>query len=171
MSLMEMLKQYANVTPGQAVPAAQDHFHEAAQSAPPDVLAQGIAAAMRSDQTPPFGQMVGQMYQHAEPTQQAGMLNKLIAGLAPGGLAALAGGALGRFLPTSGPMPPITPEQASQLSPQQVQDVADHAEKQNPTIIDRMGDFYAQHPGLVKTLGGAALTIALAKIAGNMRQR
>jgi hypothetical protein len=28
-----------------------------------------------------------------------------------------------------------------------------------------MSDFYAQHSGLVKTLGGAALTIALAKMA------
>ena len=30
---------------------------------------------------------------------------------------------------------------------------------------DKMSGFYAQHPGLVKTLGSAALSIALAKMA------
>jgi hypothetical protein len=32
-----------------------------------------------------------------------------------------------------------------------------------------MGGFYAQHPALVQTIGTAALTIALAKIANSMR--
>ena len=59
----------------------------------------------------------------------------------------------------------ITPEQASQLTPEQVQQMADHAQQNNPSIVDHMSDFYAQHSGLIKTLGGAALAIALAKIA------
>ena len=43
--------------------------------------------------------------------------------------------------------------------------IATHAEQHSPGIIDKMSGFYAQHPGLIKTLGGAALTIALAKMA------
>ena len=35
--------------------------------------------------------------------------------------------------------------------------------------LARLGEFYAQHPELVKTLGSAALTIALAKMANRMR--
>jgi hypothetical protein len=50
-----------------------------------------------------------------------------------------------------------------------VQQIAAHAEQRNPSIIDKMGNFYAEHPGLVRTLGSAALTIALAKIANSMR--
>jgi hypothetical protein len=59
----------------------------------------------------------------------------------------------------------ISPQQAQQVSPEAVQQLAAHAEKNDPSIIDKASAFYAQHPQLVKTLGGAALTIALAKVA------
>jgi hypothetical protein len=55
--------------------------------------------------------------------------------------------------------------QASQLAPEQVQAIASHAEQHIPGIIDKMSGFYSQHPALVKTLGSAALTIALARMA------
>ena len=61
----------------------------------------------------------------------------------------------------------VTPEQASQLTPEQVQAIASHAEQHSPGIIDKMSGFYAQHPGLIKTLGSAALTIALSSMAHN----
>ena len=64
----------------------------------------------------------------------------------------------------------ITPEQAQKLSPEIVQQLATHAEKSNPSIVDSLSSFYAQHAGLVKTLGGAALTVALAKVAERQRQ-
>ncbi|MDQ6619654.1 MAG: hypothetical protein M3Z31_08150, partial [Pseudomonadota bacterium] len=102
MSFLDILKQYSNAGTGQSMPAASDHFDQVAQSAPREVVAQGITAAMRSDQTPPFGQMVGQMFQQGNPQQQAGMLNQLLGALGPGALAGLAGGALGRFLPNMG---------------------------------------------------------------------
>jgi hypothetical protein len=58
----------------------------------------------------------------------------------------------------------------SEVSPQQVQDLANRAEQHSPGIFDRLGEFYAQHPQLVKTLGSAAITIALAKIAERSRR-
>jgi hypothetical protein len=64
----------------------------------------------------------------------------------------------------------LTPEQAQQLSPEAVQQLAAHAEKTNPSVIDSISNFYAQHTTLVKTLGGAALTVALAKVAERQRQ-
>lgn len=51
----------------------------------------------------------------------------------------------------------------------QVEQIAAHAEKQNPSVVDATSNFYAQHSGLVKTLGSAALTIALAKIVSRMK--
>ena len=59
----------------------------------------------------------------------------------------------------------ITPTQASQLTLVQVQQMADHAQQNNPSIVAHMSDFYAQHSGLIKILGGAALAVALAKMA------
>jgi hypothetical protein len=35
----------------------------------------------------------------------------------------------------------------------------------NPTIVDQISGFYAQHPGVVKALGSAAITIAIRQIA------
>jgi len=42
---------------------------------------------------------------------------------------------------------------------------AGRAEKKDPSIVHTISDFYAQHPDVVKALGGLALAIAIAKIA------
>jgi hypothetical protein len=150
-----------------------EQFHQVAQNAPPELVSQGLSAMFQSDQTPPFGQMAGQLFGQANANQQAGMLNQLLGGMTPSALGSLLGGGalggmLGQLVP-GGAAPAITPEQASQLTPEQVQVIASHAEQHSPGIIDRMSAFYAEHPGLIKTLGGAALTVALAKIADSRR--
>lgn len=160
----------------------QAHFGEVAQNASTDLITQGLAAAFRSDATPAFGQMAGQLFGQSNPTQQAGLLNQLIAGMGPAALAALmngsggsggsGGSALGNILSqlTGGnPSATITPTQAATLSPDQVQVIADQAEKHNPGVIDAISGFYAEHPTLVKTLGSAALSVALAKMAEHSR--
>ena len=100
-----------------------------------------------------------------DPQQRAGVLNQLLGALGPGLLGAGAGGALGDLMRRLGGGSTVTPEQAQAITPEQVQEVAHRAEQQNPSIIDKVSDFYAQHPGLVKTLGSAALAIALARMA------
>ena len=163
----------SHFTGGGSAANATDHFDKVAQSASPDLLSQGLSAMFHSDQTPPFGQMAGQLFSQANPSQQAGMLNQILAGMGPGVLASLVNGAqtgglgaiLGKLTQGSTTSPTITPDQASQLTPEQVQVIASHAEQHNPGIVEQMSGFYAQHAGLIKTLGGAALTIALAKMA------
>ena len=166
-----LLQKYLNVPAGQPAADAENHFDQVAQHASPEVVGQGISDALRSDQTPSLGQMVSQVFAKADPQQQAGMLNQILGALGPGALSSLGGGALGGLLGqlTGGGTPQVTPQQASQLSPQQVQDLANHAEQHAPGIFDQLGSFYAQHPQLVKTLGSAVATIALAKIANRMR--
>jgi hypothetical protein len=46
-----------------------------------------------------------------------------------------------------------------------VEALTSHAQTQDPSIIDRVSAIYAQHPVLIKSLGAAALTIAMKKIA------
>ena len=150
---------------------AQAYFDQVAQNASPSTLSQGLAAMFHSDQTPSFGQSASQLFGQANPTQQAGMLNQLIAGMGSVVLSSLLSGAGGAAIAsvlgksTGNSTETITPEQASQLTPEQVQQMADHAQQNNPSIVGHMSDFYAQHSGLIKTLGGAALAIALAKMA------
>jgi hypothetical protein len=171
MGLMDILQQYTNpATINNPAAGAHDHFDEVARAAPPDVVGQGVADAFRADNTPPFGEMVGQMFGQSNPQQQAGVLNQLLRSIGPGVLSAIGGGILGRMsAETSTGVPQLTPQQASQLTPEQVREIANHAEQHDPSVLDKIGGFYADHPQLVKTLGSAALTIALASIANRMR--
>jgi hypothetical protein len=145
---------------------AEKHFDAVAQQAPPEQLGEGLAEAMRSKETPPFGSMVSQMYGESSPTQQAGVLNQILAALGPAAATALAGGALGKVLAPG--QSQVTPEQASQLSPDQVNVIATQAEQTHPGVVDQVSQFYALHSGLIKVLGGAALAIALAKMKNNL---
>ncbi len=86
-------------------------------------------------------------------------------------MSALGGGILGRMsTPAQAGPPTLSPEQASQMSPEQVQEIAARAERHDPTVLDNIGSYYAEHPQLVKTLGSAALAIALAGVANRMRR-
>jgi hypothetical protein len=158
MGLLDVLSQLA----GNVAADPHLHFDQVAQQASPDQLGQGLAAAFRSDQTPPFAQMVGQLFGQSNGSQQAGMLNQIIAALGPAALSGVAGGALGNLLAPG--QTQVTPDQAAQLSPAQVQEIAAHAEQHQPGIVDQMGRFYADHPTLVKTLGGAALALILTRM-------
>ena len=149
---------------------AQDNFEEVSHNAPPPVVGQGIADAFRADSTPPFGEMVGQMFGQSNPQQQAGVLNRLLRSIGPGLLSALGGGILARMsTPPGGEVPQLSPQQASQVTPEQAQEIATQAEKHDPGVLDKIGGFYSEHPQLVKTLGSAALAIALASVAKRMR--
>ncbi len=163
MGLLDLLQQAM----GGGDPEA--HFDKVAQQATPNQLGAGLAEAMRSDQTPPFGNMVGQMFGQSSPAQQAGVLNQILAALGPAAAAALAGGALGRMLPSG--QSQLSPEQASQLSPAQVSEIAAQAEQSHPGVVDQVSQFYAQHSGLIKVLGGAALAVALAKMKDHASNR
>jgi len=170
MSLMDILQQYSTQAGARDQNVASQHFDEVARSAPPDALRGGVAEAFRSNQTPPFGQMVAQLFGQSNPQQRAGVLNQLLGSVGPGMLAGLGGGMLGKLLGqgNTGNVQ-VTPDQAAQVTPEQVEQVATHVEKHDPTVVDKIGGFYSEHPGLVKTLGSAALSIALASIAGRMR--
>ncbi len=165
MGLLDILQQYAG---GGAAPQGNvsDHFDQVATQVPQQSLGNAIGAAFRSDATPPFGQMVGSLFNQSNPQQQAGVLNQLIQAIGPGALSGVAGGVLGRVLGGGGAAT-ITPQQASQLSPSDVNAIAEHAQQQDPSIVDRVGSFYAQHPTLVKTLGAVALSAVMGHLSAN----
>ncbi|MEO7497791.1 MAG: hypothetical protein ABIT83_14685 [Massilia sp.] len=172
--LGNVLQQYMGGDPGNQQRAdsqqAIDDFDRVAEAANHDQLASGVSEALRSDQTPPFSQLVGQLFDRGNADQRAGMLNQLLGGVGPGLLSSLAGGALGSLFRGHEAPAQITPEQAATMSPDQISQIAAEAERHNPSVVDRMGGFYAQHPNLVKGLGGAALAIALGHMAQGMRR-
>lgn len=169
-----LLQQYAGGNTQNAPQNVDNDFDNFTQAAPSSALSQGLAAAFRSQQTPPFGNMVAQLFRNSDPQQRASILNMLISAAGPmvishlmsrmGGASSGLGGVL------SGGRPHVTPEIAEQVPPEAVAEAAAEAEQQNPTVIDQISDFYAQHPTLVKGLGAAALAVALAHFANNRNQ-
>lgn len=156
---------------GSNPPAEDVHsdFDQVAQSAPSSTIADALGAAFRSNETPPFEEMVAKLFSRSGGQQQAGLLNTLIAAAGPTVVSQIlsrSGGSgldIGRLI--SGGQTQLDPQQAQTVPPEAVQEIAAHAEKRNPSIVDQVSGFYAQHPTLIKSLGGAALTVALAKIA------
>lgn len=164
--LGDVLKQYANTSATeQANPQVHEHFDQVAQAAPSSSLADGLAAAFRSNSTPDFSQMLSGLFNNSSGEQKAGILNQLLASAGPGVLSQLtsSGGGLAGLLASGASH--LTPEQAQAVSPEALQQLAAHAEKSDPSLIDKASAFYSEHPALIKTLGGAALTIAMAKMA------
>lgn len=164
-----LLQQYTSASDTDASPQVTEDFDQVAQAAPSSTLAEGIAAAFRSDRTPPFGDMVANLFNRSGGDQQAGLLNTLIAAAGPALVSQIlsrkGGSGLDVTRLLNGGQTELAPDQAHQIPPDAVREIAAEAEKQDPSVIDQIGSFYAEHPTLVKTLGGAALSIALAKLA------
>jgi hypothetical protein len=165
-----MLKQYTSGgAAAQPAPDVHAHFDQVAQAAPKSVIAEGLAAAFNSDKTPAFGQMLSSLFSNSTGDQKVGMINQLLNSVSPSILTQILSGAGLAGLLGAGKTQ-LTPDQAQKLSPEVVQQLATHAQSSNPSVVESVSNFYAQHPTLVKTLGGAALTVALAKIAERQRQ-
>ena len=162
-----ILQQYSGASAQRAPQTVDDDFDNFVQAAPQGTIAEALSAAFRSDETPAFGQMAGQLFGQSSGPQRANILNTLIATLGPSLVAQFLsrGGSAGLASMLGGGQTEITPEQAEQVSPEEVQEIAARAEQKDPSIIDTFSNFYAEHPTLIKTLGGVALTVALAKIA------
>jgi hypothetical protein len=162
-----ILDQYSGAGAAAAPSGVHDDFDQLAQAAPQSAIADGLAAAFRSDDTPPFPQMLGQLFGQSNGQQRAGILNTLISAVGPTVLSQImarhGGAGLAGLL--GGGQQQVSPEAAQQIPPEAVQEIAQHAEQRDPSIIDTMSNLYAEHPQLIKTLGAAALTVALAKIA------
>ena len=157
-NLTGMLSQYASG----AAPAgdAGAHFEQVAQSVDSGTLAQGIAAAMRSDQTPPFAQLASQLFASGSGDQKMAMINTLLSSVSPEQRAQLSA-----LIPGLGAAASVTSAQAAAVSPTELQTLAQRVEQHDGGIVDKMSSLYAAHPTLVKTLGAAAMMIAMRKIA------
>jgi|SRR5215467_2167896 len=163
--ISDIFNRYCGVAGGTASAPADPHqdYRDIAETAPPQVMADALAHAFRSDQTPSFPEMVSSLFRESNPDQRAGLLNQLIAAIGPTALAGIPG--LKELAGSAGGGQSVTPQSANQISAEQVQQAAARAQRDNPSVIDQISGFYAQHPGVVKALGSAAITIAIQRIA------
>jgi hypothetical protein len=162
-----LLKQYSGASANTV--GVEDHFDQVAAAAPSPALGGAVADMLRSSDTPPFAQLAAQLFNNANDDQKASVLNEILGNAGPALQSILSGAGLGALGAKVAGGQAITPETASQVPTEVVQQMAQHAEQHDPSIVDRLGSVYAQHPGLIKTLGGAALAVTLAKLS--IRQR
>lgn len=168
---MDWMNQLGNIvqkyrgTGGGNDPGADHDFDQVARSAPRPVLAKGLAEAFRASSTPPFGQIVETLFTHGDPTQRSGILSILLSLLGPSGardVARTSGAAsLAGLLGWAGQ---ITPQQASEVDPSAVRHMAEEAERRDPSVVEKISDFAAEHHGLTRTLGGSVLGSALGRL-------
>jgi hypothetical protein len=164
-AINDIINRYSGAAGGTATASADAHedFLNVAKTAPSQVTTDALAHAFRSDQTPSFPEMVSNLYQGSNPEQRAGLLNELIGSVGPAVLAGIPG--LGALASSIGAGQPVTPQQAAQISGEQVQRAAETAQRTNPSIVDRVSSFYAAHPNVVKALGTVAITMMLKHIS------
>ncbi len=132
-------------------------LHDLSQASPQS-LAGALSAAFRSDQTPAFPSMLSNLFSNSDNQQRAGLLNHLLGAAGPSLLGSALGGPLANLLKGGSS---VTPEQASQVSPEVVQNLAEHAQQTNPSLIDQVSGFYSQHPRVVQALGAGALAMIM----------
>lgn len=161
MSLTDFLSQltnYAGVDPQNPPPSTHDDFGKVAGSADQSSLASGLAAAFHSNQTPAFPEMLSHLFGQSNGDQRAGILTHLLAAAGGGGIA----GQLGSAFQSSGP---VTPEAAQQVTPENVKQLAEQAQQNDPSIIERASEFYSQHPQVVQSLGAGALALIMSHMS------
>lgn len=171
MNLMDILRPYA-----ERPTDVTDDFDEVAGQVPRESLGAGLAEAFRSERTPEFGSMAASLFSRSDPQQRSGLLAQLIRAVGPTVLSSIAGGSFGRLLQSRGVGPSdrpaasdISPEITDRVTPDEVKDLAEAARAKDPTVLDRVGAYYAEHPEVVKVLGGTALAIALGQLAQRLR--
>jgi hypothetical protein len=131
-------------------PDVDEDFEQVAHAAPTPTIAAGLTAAFKSKKTPAFGEMLSRLYSNSDCDQKAGIINQLFGLMGAGNTH-------------------LTAEQAQNLSPEAVRRLATHVQNSNPSVVESVSAFYAQHITLIKSLGGVALTVALAKIVEEQR--
>jgi uncharacterized protein YaaQ len=141
----------------------QRDYERAAETVPSSHLADALGEAFRSGETPPFGQMLSSLFANSNPDQRAGILNHLLSAVGPAALASGTLGSLGGLLRAGNTT--VNPEQAKQVSPAIVQQLAEHAKKQNPSIVNQASQFYSQHPKLLQALGAGSLALIMSHLS------
>ncbi len=141
-------------------------LEQLAGSAPQSAVAGGLAEVFKSDQTAPFAQLASQLFSNSDGGQKASVLNSLLAAVGPEVLTKLTGSSSSPLASLiAGNQAAITPEQAAAIPPEEVRTLAEHAEKADPSIIDKVSELYSAHPQLIQALGAAAVAVAAAHIS------
>ena len=146
MGLLDILSQYQQ-QPNRPPPHVFDDFDRVAREAQPEDIELGLEEAFNSEDTPPAEEMIGQLYEKSDDDTRASLLNQILG--------------FGNRR--------VSPQEAHQISPREVQIAAAQAAQKNPSVIQAASRFYARHPALVQNLGQVALAVLMRGMARRRR--
>lgn len=156
-----LLQQYAAETGLRSVQKVEQDFLDIAHQVPSEAVSHGLAEAIRSEQTPPFEQVVVASFERGDARQRAGMLKPLLDAAGPTATTPL----INQHASAQDTCLPVESRLASYLHPEAVEMLARHAAQADPAVVHEISRLYAGDPELGKTLGGATLSVALGKLA------
>lgn len=162
MSLGDLLQQIVGTV---ASPNAAQ-VDQVAQNASREQVQGGVAAALGSAGAPQLSDIVADLFAKSTPEQRAAILNAITEKLGAGALAGVAGGVLAGHEGTA--TPSVTASDTAAISPDHVRAVVTAASAQDPSLLQRLSGFYAEHPTMVKTLGSGLLMVALAHMKNSL---
>lgn len=166
MEMGGVLLSYAHPRPNQLFPNILEDFSELAKTAPAEAIAEGLSAALQSDETASFGDLVADLFLRSDADQRAGLLNILVEHISGSSKAALANAGLFGLTSYANQ---ITLVRIMDISPEAVFAMAMEAEQRDATVVDRVSAFYAHHPAIVRTLGVGVVSVIMTYIANNNR--
>lgn len=166
-----VLRQYAAETGVHSVQKVEQDFVAIAQQVPADEITGGLVQAIHSEQTPPFDELMRQSFERADAAQRTAMLKRLLDGASPRVLQPLTDNSVLHYIGRDEyrvAAVHVDDTIAGTLSPGVFQQIASEAAAQDPSVVDRMSEFYAVDPDAGRTLGGVALSVALGKMSENI---
>lgn len=166
MSLGDLLQQIVGAGANASPNAAQ--VDQVAQSASREQVQGGVAAALGSAGAPQLADVVAELFAKSTPEQRAAILNTITAKLGAGALAGVAGGVLTGHEGVD--TPSVSASDTAAISADHVRAVVNAASPQDPSLLQRLSGFYAEHPTMVKTLGSGLLMVALAHMKNKLDQ-
>jgi hypothetical protein len=137
---------------------------EVLNQAPQSAIASGLEQVLSQGGAGGFAEQASKLFANSNSSQQASVLNSLMAVAGPAIIAKLgAGSPLASLLNNSNGQ--VTPEQAATVSPDEVQALAEHAHSEDSSIIGKISEVYSAHPQMIQALGAAAVALAAAHIS------
>ena len=135
--LSEITARYLNIKKRDLPPSFDRDFEQALRLAPENLLAEALAVAFRSTETPPFSRMLATLYQASrERYSRADLLNTIFV-LTP----ELQGDAVAVKLLKTGR---VLPRDTDDISFEKVEEIAAVAESTKSKLIDTLSEYYTR---------------------------
>ncbi|MDM7913698.1 MAG: hypothetical protein ACE15D_04650 [Candidatus Eisenbacteria bacterium] len=151
-------------------PRIHEEFDSVAKEVSRGELAAGIVTSLKSASTPPFADIVLDLYTHATPEQRAGILNRLLPALnEKEGTVALQHEPKHVQELLVGKQT-VSAADAERIGAASVRKLAAAADTLDPSVVEKIAEMAADHPALLKTLGTGILAQTLTAIAATHSQ-